>query len=534
MSNQFLEAALAYAAAGYEVFPCQSGGKAPATAHGLLDATNDEAQIRSWWGDGEDYNIGLVTGNGLVVFDFDKKSGGLDTHREMFEAKLLSATHTVHTAGGGLHLYYSSDDKTIRSRTGVKPGLDIRANGGYVIVPPSVNERGNPYTSDTDPINPLPSGLKDLLEERRQPLSREAGETDVIEGGRNDYLTRIAGVLRRYNLPAEAVAATLHSTNETVCNPPLPDNEVDRIVESVGRYESEKQLAPNQLMVPAADYFSGSVEFLNNKLEMAGESTGIEGLDMMLGGGLRKGELTVLHAEAKTGKNILLHLIIRNLLARGIKVAYASRELSPESEVIPQIASQANGINLYEKEFVDRSMVQLPLFKTLYFAKGYGHLSIRDLEAWIEQCQSHGIEYFFLDHLHYMLANSEDYAEAAEMARLLKTKTKEANLSINMIIQPTKIIEGVTLGKNTLRGGAGIGQALDNLLTMQRIMERDDNGSMRKTNISKLTLTDKRFTLAKEGSIYLEYSPKTMRLTEVEETTEMTVEPREHNPFRVL
>ena len=48
MTSTRLGQALAYAARGWPVFPCQAGQKIPATAHGHLDATTDPGQITAW------------------------------------------------------------------------------------------------------------------------------------------------------------------------------------------------------------------------------------------------------------------------------------------------------------------------------------------------------------------------------------------------------------------------------------------------------------------------------------------------------
>jgi hypothetical protein len=58
-----LEYALAYAREGFAVFPCKPRDKKPPlTAHGFIDATRDEAQIRQWWTRWPNANVAIATG----------------------------------------------------------------------------------------------------------------------------------------------------------------------------------------------------------------------------------------------------------------------------------------------------------------------------------------------------------------------------------------------------------------------------------------------------------------------------------------
>ena len=69
-----LRAALAYATAGWPVFPCIPGEKVPATSHGVKDATTDAAQIRAWWARNPDRNVAIATGApGPDVLDIDRQ-----------------------------------------------------------------------------------------------------------------------------------------------------------------------------------------------------------------------------------------------------------------------------------------------------------------------------------------------------------------------------------------------------------------------------------------------------------------------------
>ena len=73
MTGTRLRQALAYAARGWPVFPCQAGQKIPATAHGYLDATTDRAQITRWFARHPDWNLAIATGApGPDVLDVDE------------------------------------------------------------------------------------------------------------------------------------------------------------------------------------------------------------------------------------------------------------------------------------------------------------------------------------------------------------------------------------------------------------------------------------------------------------------------------
>jgi hypothetical protein len=123
------------------VFPCKPGRKEPLTPNGFKDATTDPARIRAWWSRWPDANIAMPTGkrSGWVVVDVDPEHGGYDSlaalHEEGYE---LPLTATIKTGGGGVHHYLRCPaGEEIRNSAGkLGPGLDIRGEGGYVIVPP--------------------------------------------------------------------------------------------------------------------------------------------------------------------------------------------------------------------------------------------------------------------------------------------------------------------------------------------------------------------------------------------------------------
>jgi len=163
LADHKLQQALLYARDfGWPVFPCHSirngkcsCGKAdcahpakhPRTRNGLSGATTDAEQIRKWWEKWPDANVAIATGNGLLVIDVDPRHGGDATVSEL-ETRLgeLPRWTVVATGGGGQHFYFSvPEDAQIRTRGHWKPGIDTRAEGGYVIAPPSNHVSGGKY-----------------------------------------------------------------------------------------------------------------------------------------------------------------------------------------------------------------------------------------------------------------------------------------------------------------------------------------------------------------------------------------------------
>ncbi|WFE46279.1 bifunctional DNA primase/polymerase [Verrucosispora sp. WMMD1129] len=140
-----LNAALAYAEVGWPVFPCAAGDKAPLTRHGFKDATTDPARITAWWRQQPHANIAVATGApGPDVLDVDTKNGlpGMALFRRVLSAGLLrGAAAIIRTPSGGLHVWFTGTDQR-GGATGEGRALELKARGGYVLLPPSYVETG--------------------------------------------------------------------------------------------------------------------------------------------------------------------------------------------------------------------------------------------------------------------------------------------------------------------------------------------------------------------------------------------------------
>jgi len=135
-----LATALNLAATGWPVFPCVPGGKRPLTGHGMLDATRDPDQIRTWWRRTPTANLAVPTGAGTIdVLDVDVRAtgSGFPAFNAVHRAGLLPGySRVVATPSGGIHVYFTGTDQP--SSRLPSHHLDLKASGGYVLVPPSV------------------------------------------------------------------------------------------------------------------------------------------------------------------------------------------------------------------------------------------------------------------------------------------------------------------------------------------------------------------------------------------------------------
>lgn len=195
-------------------------------------------------------NTGILTGTGLLVIDVDDKhNGGISLGELEKKNQALPDTLTVKT-GGGWHYYfkYASSIAVPNSVGKLGDGIDVRADGGYVVAPPSLHANGNRYefSGKVDYIVEAPDWLLDLCIKKKEKVHVEGGK--VAEGQRNKHLASIAGSLRKNGLGEKAIRESLMIANNDQCDPPLEESEVREISRSIASYPVEGEHAWKELL----------------------------------------------------------------------------------------------------------------------------------------------------------------------------------------------------------------------------------------------------------------------------------------------
>lgn len=243
-------AARAYAARGWSPIPIEPRGKRPLVPWlPFQSRIADGDEIAAWFARWPDANVGIVTGrvSGVIVVDVDPQHRGDHSLRELErEYGALPPTVEAITGGGGRHLYFAPTDSALHNRVGIRPGIDLRGEGGCVVAPPSIHPSGRRYAwlAGRAPEALAPAALPPWFAALARggapsghPLAhwRKLVREGVDEGERNNTLASLTGHLLWRGVDPEVALELLLAWNRMRCRPPLPDDEVARVVASITR-----------------------------------------------------------------------------------------------------------------------------------------------------------------------------------------------------------------------------------------------------------------------------------------------------------
>jgi hypothetical protein len=204
-------------------------------------------EVAGWFRRWPDTNLSVVTGaiSGLVVLDVDPRHGGGASLKalEQRHGRLPETVEAV-TGGGGRHVYFAHPGHEVRNRAGILPGLDLRGDGGTIVLPPSIHPSGNPsrwrpgHAPGEVALAALPWWLGD---ERAAGQGsghfpawwRKLAREGVAEGERNSTIASFTGHLLWHGVDIEVVRELMLAWNRERCRPPLDDAEVAAILRNI-------------------------------------------------------------------------------------------------------------------------------------------------------------------------------------------------------------------------------------------------------------------------------------------------------------
>jgi hypothetical protein len=247
---------------------CPSAGKHPRPKNWTTEATSDAAQIAEWMRRYPSGNIGLATGAEFFALDVDPKNGGHQTLAALLEIHGdLPETPQQTTGSGGTHYLFQPIAGITNSAGKLGKGLDVRGEGGQIVVAPSVSLAGTyrwvagrePWAID---LAPAPQWLVDMLRRPAATPSRVGASAEdrgffpaaspevlesaelalelhgpAVEGSGGDTHTfRAAALLTHdYALTEEEAWPLLWEWNKT-CDPPWEDDALALKLRNGGEY----------------------------------------------------------------------------------------------------------------------------------------------------------------------------------------------------------------------------------------------------------------------------------------------------------
>jgi hypothetical protein len=263
--------AVALAAQGFRVFPLLPNGRTPAVESGVYQASSDPARVHRFWSEAFTdeplpCNIGIATGEGLVVLDEDNKNGkngALSLESLELRHDDLPVTLTVATPSGGKHYYFRAPAGVWlrNSASSLGDGLDVRGDGGYVVAPGSTTENGR-YEVVRDAVpaespswftalvigtRPEKSAVQvdldqdaiDMAASRAKDWLKSHAELSIEGNGGDTTAYRVAARVMDFGLPpADALDLMLEHWNER-CEPPWDDERLGAIVENAAQYRQK-------------------------------------------------------------------------------------------------------------------------------------------------------------------------------------------------------------------------------------------------------------------------------------------------------
>ena len=295
---EMIDHALRYLELGFSVIPVDSQNKrgAPFPWKEFQERRASESEVKDWWGvKYKRHGIAIVTGaiSKKIVLDLDRhgEQDGIAVAESLYGWEPGGAY--ARTGGNGIHDYRNHPGGLVKNMTGtgsIAPGVELKADGGFVYAPPSMHKSGQAYEWIVAPwdegfAEPPEWLVKEIEAARTGKGDAHHREWEklfdgVSEGNRNAAASQIAGRYLAMGLSQAEVLMLLSAWNEKN-EPPLPPDELENVVESIGRRETFRR----NVLTPDGDAVAGTEEEREIALQALSERFCVQIKDIILVGG---------------------------------------------------------------------------------------------------------------------------------------------------------------------------------------------------------------------------------------------------------
>ncbi len=266
---------------GYSPLPIISGTKRPPIPEWskYCETLPDRETVDDWASKYKGFGTGIACGSasGIVVVDYDidnKDPHQKELHKKLFPFIPLSPVIKRGKRGFSSFFRFSGEESEKILLPDGSVALEILSNRRQTVIPGTIHpDTGKPYKwIDKGLLDFKPEELpvldykkieeiKKIIGSAKKPKTSSSkplfsAASKVKEPGRSNYLTKIAGSLRRQGFEEDEICEILVNVNSAKCEPPLDEKEVEAIAHSISRYdpkilwEEPKYLPPIMAPVP--------------------------------------------------------------------------------------------------------------------------------------------------------------------------------------------------------------------------------------------------------------------------------------------
>jgi hypothetical protein len=243
MGKSIKDAALEYIEQGLSVIPISPGSKKPCCSWSEFQRRLPmEEEVEAWFENWPKAQLALVTGSvsGVAAIDLDNQEAVSWARQNLPRTGIFQRTNK------GWHLFYRMNGEPIQNGVRIVEGVDVRGDGGYVLIDPSQHPDGGRYELKVKPSfdwDNLPYFPKECLPKQNGTEEREPVTLDPApEGERNDRLARLAGRYFAKGLEYPEVLTFCKGWNADL-EKPLSKEEVERTVHSIYKRDHQNGLS---------------------------------------------------------------------------------------------------------------------------------------------------------------------------------------------------------------------------------------------------------------------------------------------------